>query len=273
MLKNKEIMSLARRRLSGHWGKAIGSLFAFLGIVIAYAVIIQTPLEKILGKDIAAIPDFALELLFITPMTLGFIVFYRKLTADGSEKIKDIFQPTLDLFNTDRRQFYWRNIRALLLTMVISIAVCIVCAIPTILLMPAGITDVNTEDTEAVVNCISQSGSTFFISVTIATVLFFVVFYHLIPWLYMCYYKLATDENIDAVPAIKWSWNIVKGSKFKYWGLSCRFIGWWILGCVTLGIGFLWIGAYMSAAYVIFADEIVKQNAPAADSVPADPAA
>lgn len=262
MLENKEIMSLARRRLSGHWGKAIESLFAFFGIIIAYAIVIQMPLELILGKDLAAIPDSILEILFITPIALGFIVFFKKLTTDGSEKVKDVFQPTLDLFNADRRKIYWRNIRGLLLTMVISAAVCIICAIPTILLKPTGITEVNTEDAEAVINCISQSGATFFISVTIATVLFFVVFYHLVPWLYMCYYKLATDENINAVPAIKWSWNIIKGYKLKFWGLSCRFIGWWILGCITLGIAFLWIGAYMSAAYIIFIDEVTKQNTP-----------
>lgn len=292
MLENKEIMSLARRRLSGHWGKAIGSLFAFLGIEIAYAILISTPLEAILGKNLATIPDLVLQILFVTPMTLGFIVFFRKLAADGSEKVKDVFQPTLDLFNADRRKIYWRNIRGILLTVVISIAICLVCGIPAILLKAA-----------------SQSDFAFVISISIATILFFVVFYHLTPFLAMSYYKLATDENINAVPAIKWSWNIIKGYKLKFWGLSCRFIGWWLLGSIPMVIVFLWtivnfaavnadyagfdtsyivalllssiilgiayllLAPYMSVSYVIFADEIVKQNDPAVDSVPADPAA
>lgn len=292
MLENKEIMSLARRRLSGHWGKAIGSLFAFLGIEIVYAILINTPLEAILGKNLATIPDLVLQILFITPMTLGFIVFFRKLATDGCEKVNDVFQPTLDLFNANRRKIYWRNIRGLLLTIVISIAICLVCGIPTILLKAA-----------------SQSEFAFVISVSIATVLFFVVFYHLTPFLAMSYYKLATDENINAIPAIKWSWNIIKGYKLKFWGLSCRFIGWWILSSIPAIIVFLWtivnfapvnadytdidsryivafllsgiilgityllLAPYMSVSYVIYADEIVKQNDPAVDSIPADPAA
>jgi uncharacterized membrane protein len=38
------------------------------------------------------------------------------------------------------------------------------------------------------------------------------------------------------------------GNKWKYFCLICRFIGWFLLGVVTLGVGFLWIMPYMMAS-------------------------
>lgn len=37
----------------------------------------------------------------------------------------------------------------------------------------------------------------------------------------------------------------MKGRKLRYFLLQLSFIGWWLLGILTLGLGFLWIIPYM----------------------------
>jgi len=49
------------------------------------------------------------------------------------------------------------------------------------------------------------------------------------------------------------------GYKWKYFCLGLRFIGWFLLGILSLGIGFLWIMPYMSISFAKFYDD-VKAN-------------
>ena len=70
------------------------------------------------------------------------------------------------------------------------------------------------------------------------------------------YYILAENEDISAIEAMKESARIMKGNKFRLFKLSLSFIGWFILGVITLGIGFLWITPYYSMTLTNFYKEI-----------------
>ena len=52
----------------------------------------------------------------------------------------------------------------------------------------------------------------------------------------------------------------MRGNKWKALCLLCRFIGWILLACCTLGIGFLWLHPYMGVAYANFYTDIIKEN-------------
>lgn len=69
------------------------------------------------------------------------------------------------------------------------------------------------------------------------------------------FYILAEDPNISAMDAIKLSIKMMKGKKWKYFLLSCRFIGWLLLGILTLGIGLLWVLPYAYMSATIFYQE------------------
>lgn len=72
----------------------------------------------------------------------------------------------------------------------------------------------------------------------------------------MTFFILSDDKEIDAVDAMKRSWAIMRGHK---WGLFClwlRFIGWWLLVIVTLGVAALWAYPYFYLAMTNFYDEI-----------------
>lgn len=62
----------------------------------------------------------------------------------------------------------------------------------------------------------------------------------------MTFFIMAEDKTISGVDALQLSWNMMRGHKWDYFCLMCRFIGWILLACLTCGIGFLWLYPYMT---------------------------
>ncbi len=73
------------------------------------------------------------------------------------------------------------------------------------------------------------------------------------------FFILADDPAISASDAIARSKQMMKGMKWKYFCLSCRFIGWAILCIFTFGIGFIWLGPYMSATFAHFYRDVSRR--------------
>lgn len=72
------------------------------------------------------------------------------------------------------------------------------------------------------------------------------------------FYIIAEDDDISALQAMKKSARIMKGNKFKYIMLNLSFIGWGILGLITLGVGFLWIIPYYNITLANFYRDVSK---------------
>jgi uncharacterized membrane protein len=72
----------------------------------------------------------------------------------------------------------------------------------------------------------------------------------------MTFYIIADDKNIDASAAIKKSKKMMYGYKWKLFCLHFRFIGWFLLCILTLGIGFLWLGPYVAVSIAKFYDDV-----------------
>jgi len=70
------------------------------------------------------------------------------------------------------------------------------------------------------------------------------------------FYIIADNEEISAVDALKESARIMKGNKFRYFILCLSFIGWVIVGAITLGIGFIWITPYYNITLTNFYRDI-----------------
>ena len=66
--------------------------------------------------------------------------------------------------------------------------------------------------------------------------------------LVMTPFILKDDPTIDAIDAMKKSWELTNGHKADLVWLFLSFIGWIILCCLTLGIGFLMLYPYMQSA-------------------------
>jgi len=75
----------------------------------------------------------------------------------------------------------------------------------------------------------------------------------------LAFFIMHDDPNIGAMEAIDKSKKMMYGYKWKYFCLCLRFIGWILLGILSLGIGFLWITPYLNISFAKFYDD-VKAN-------------
>lgn len=72
----------------------------------------------------------------------------------------------------------------------------------------------------------------------------------------MAYYIINDNPEISAMEAIRQSKEIMDGNKMRLFSLWLSFIGWFILGIFTMGIGFLYAMPYYNAAKTSFYEDI-----------------
>ncbi|MBO5374209.1 MAG: DUF975 family protein [Clostridia bacterium] len=84
----------------------------------------------------------------------------------------------------------------------------------------------------------------------------------------MAYYIKIDNPNLSANDAITESRKMMNGHKARLFLLDLSFIGWIIVGILALGIGVLWVEAYMQTTRVHFYEEL-KAKAVAAAEQPA----
>ncbi len=68
----------------------------------------------------------------------------------------------------------------------------------------------------------------------------------------MAVYLLRANPKLKAKDALKLSNKVMKGHTGKYFALLLSFIGWFLLGIITCGLGFIWVLPYLNAAKVVF---------------------
>ena len=79
---------------------------------------------------------------------------------------------------------------------------------------------------------------------------------------------LEEHPEMTASEAIKASMRLMDGHKMDLFILGLTFIGWSLLACLTMGIGFLFLNPYMNAAYAAFYRSISTERQEARAYVP-----
>ena len=74
-------------------------------------------------------------------------------------------------------------------------------------------------------------------------------------------YILNDHPEMDCEDCIHESRMMMKGYKWKLFCMDFSFIGWAILCCLTLGIGFLWLQPYIEASHAKFYEELKARRA------------
>lgn len=72
----------------------------------------------------------------------------------------------------------------------------------------------------------------------------------------MTFFVLRDNPDLGAMEAIDLSKQMMKGSKWKYFCLQWRFLGWALLCLPTLGIGFLWLWPYIMTSNARFYEDL-----------------
>lgn len=75
------------------------------------------------------------------------------------------------------------------------------------------------------------------------------------------FYIAIEHPEYDANTCITESRKMMNGHKWKYFCLQLSFLGWIIVGSLCLGIGTLWVTAYMQAANAAFYEDLKEQPA------------
>lgn len=68
-------------------------------------------------------------------------------------------------------------------------------------------------------------------------------------------------DGLSLTDYITRSRRLMVGNKGRYFMLQLSFLGWWILGSITLGIGFIWIYPYYKLTMANFYQDLVDKNA------------
>ena len=76
----------------------------------------------------------------------------------------------------------------------------------------------------------------------------------------MTYYIIAENDSIGPLEAITKSKQMMRGNKWKLFCLGLRFVGWALLGILTLGISYLWLFPYMIISFAQFYDDLKEKN-------------
>ena len=82
----------------------------------------------------------------------------------------------------------------------------------------------------------------------------------------LTFYILRDEPSIGILDAITRSRQMMDGHKMEAFMLVLSFIGWFLLGLITIGIAFLWVGPYFSVTLAKFYDRIRGEEAPGEQS-------
>ena len=98
------------------------------------------------------------------------------------------------------------------------------------------------------------------LAIVIGFVLFIVPGIILCAGLIMTSFVLKDDPQIGAIDALKKSWELTNGHKAELIWLFLSFIGWIILSCFTLCLGFLILYPYMYSALAHYYEDLKSEK-------------
>lgn len=234
-MRSREFRNLAWNALGGNWLKAIFSvLFCCLISCLCVVVLSFLATEGSLVYDILDV----LGSFFVGVFSFGLLALYLGIARKQETSFGTLFAGFSSL------RLFCRIIFAEILTALpLFIAAIIVSFIYYGWMLGA------------------EGLSLIFPVIVFALFLGFAVFwsYSMMP----LFFVMRDHLEISAWAALKKSFGLMSGHRFRLFKLHLSFFGWCILGCVTAGILFFWIGPYMMTATAVFYDDLISKTSPA----------
>jgi uncharacterized membrane protein len=81
----------------------------------------------------------------------------------------------------------------------------------------------------------------------------------------LTFFLMADRPELKGMEALKESERLMKGKRWKLFCLFLRFIGWFLVGALTMGIGYLWVMPYLQTSAARFYDDVLQNGNAAAD--------
>lgn len=237
-----EIRKEAREALRGKWGKAVCIILVYLVLSFIIGFV-----ESLVGKGTVLYTIIDLAYLVISiPLSFGLVISFMKLKRHEEISCFDFFKDGFSRFGKSWGIWFQTFIRLLLP---------IICFVLIIILM-AGLTIFSkTLNSDTIANPMSPIISLISVVLYIATIIYVVSR----ALLYAIAYNIGYDNpELSSKACVLKSEALMKGNRGNYFLLELSFVGWAILACFTLGIGFLWLLPYMQVATVCFYERVAK---------------
>ncbi|GAA0177799.1 DUF975 family protein [Clostridium sediminicola] len=275
IMKIKEIKRQALDSLSGRWGTAILVCFIYFILLSSISITIGGFTSINILRDFTLLSSYndinqyanqtstsqlilnlnqLINLVIAGPLIYGLSGFFLNIIRKNNIRIENLFSG------------FKRFGKSFLLNLVISIftvlwwlaimlpVIIISVIIITIIIMTTGFN----EGMNSVGNFESSFGIfiSFGIIIFLVSIIAFIICTIIIFRYKLAYYIYVDNNDYDIMDCIKQSKIMMKGFKIKLFLLYLSFIGWWILSCISLGIGFLWLTPYIQTSTAIFYENL-----------------
>ncbi len=242
---NRYLMGRARTSLKGRWGMAVLATIIYLGIFMFFGFIgaLFTPHPPAHQATPALTPSALisslypritlqiLQLCITAPLLIGLCTFFLGMARRTEISLSSLFSGF---------QIFWKAIGLYFLVVLLSLFWMLLALSPMIAMIIW--TRLHHLHQDPV-----MTSATFLLGVLgIAGAMVKLLGYS------MSYFIIADQPSTGPLISIRKSQTIMQGKKWKLLCLQLRFLGWWLLGLLTCGIGYLWIIPYIFTAKAHF---------------------
>ena len=237
---SSEVRTLARKKLQGKWGKAVFNTLVYFSLWFVLGIV-----SNFFNDNwIITVISWIIEI----PMTFGLSYTFFNLYHDFKDS------KSLDFWNLGFNNFgrSWYIAFTVIRKMIVPIIIVIVG---------------NVLSVTAFFQLATSSFHRYYyfssVAQSAALLLIFSALVLLVGYIWLAfksyYYQLSfyvAFDNPDMLPkdCVARSEELMTNNRAKLFGLQLSFIGWALLGVVTLFIGYLWLTPYISFATIVFYD-------------------
>ena len=250
MLMISDLKEKAKKSLSGKYGDAIGVII-ILFLISLFIGILLAPL-KLSDEATNSLSNF-IEFVVSCLLTFGVISFFLKLSRDEEVEINELWSKT---------GMWYKFLGACavlgIITSLIAIVGVVAAFIPLGFMINGNIFS-NLSTTivwQDIINSnmIIPMGALTILIAIITTIILVIVStrYQLV------FYILLDNPDMGIVDAFRLSSKMMKGHIIDYLALQLSFLGWMILGILTLGILYLWLIPYIAVTDCNFYNQLKK---------------
>lgn len=227
---NAQLMARARAVLANRWGHAI--LACLLVSLLAGA-----------GSAVGA-------LVVTGPLSVGWSIYFLSLHRRRDPRIDCVFSG-------------FRNFLQTFLAYLVMSLVALPVTVPLLLLLAVGGMAAAANDLPMNDPGVARFFALLPVMVALLLAMIAITVYVMLGWA-LTFYLMADNKGLLAIAALRQSWQIMRGRKWKLFCLKLRFLGWWMLCWLTCGLGAILLAPYVAAAYAAFYEDVLPANVTAA---------
>lgn len=239
-----QLKDTARQNLLGHYSIPIAAIL----IVELFAMIINIPFSRMINQGtVYLVPSrivlgyIGLIIVSLITIVLGGGISYIHLTIARKQDVR--LSHILFCFKNHPDKYMGYGVLIMLITFL--------CELPGIICMLVFALQSLQSDT-------FQVSAALILSIVLLCIGMIVAFIFMLGFS-QTVFLLLDNPSERAISAMKLSLAYMRGNKWQLFKLYLSFIGWLLLGLLTIGIGYLWIQPYFSQSLTEFYLNLIKE--------------